>query len=149
MKFQFAGFIALIFLSSPAASLNSQDRANDAIKRYKEAVNAANSNYSENIDGAQEKKQQALAAATQAALKALKDELAKTGIGQVARGIQLAKRIYQLDPKDNEARNILLAANIDLSKIKPIGLNAARPVKPPEEPVAEKQPARPPSEPST
>ena len=68
MKSQFAGFIALILLSSPAAWLNSQDRANDAIKRYKEAVNDANTNYSENIEGAQEKKGQALAAATQAAL---------------------------------------------------------------------------------
>jgi len=127
--------------------LLSQDEANKAIRDYKAKVSDANKGYADSVEGAREKKKQEIAAATDAALKALKDELAKTGPGGVARAIALAKRIYQLDPTDKEAQEILLAANIDLNEIKPVATNNAPPAKPKENPAPAKlatQPKNPP-----
>ena len=120
MKKQSAGLLAAIFLFLSTSSIHSQDEANKAIREYKEKVAGTNEAYTDSVEGAREKKRQGIAAATEAALKALKDELAKTGPGDVAMAIALAKRIYQLDSTDKDARKILLAANVDLGGIKPV-----------------------------
>ena len=120
MKKQSAGLLASIFLFLSTSSIHSQDEANKAIRKYKEKVAGTNEAYTDSVEGAREKKRQGIAAATEAALKALKDELAKTGPGDVAMAIALAKRIYQLDSTDKDARKILLAANVDLGGIKPV-----------------------------
>ncbi|MEE3052710.1 MAG: hypothetical protein VYB34_03145 [Planctomycetota bacterium] len=144
MKKQCAGLFAAIFPFLLISPLLSQDEANKAIRDYKEKVSGANKAYADSVEGAREKKRQEIAAATGAALKALKDELAKTGPGDVARAIALAKRIYQLDSADKEARKILLAANIDLNSLEPSGANSAPPpAKPKEAPAPQKAPVKP------
>lgn len=143
MKKQCAGLLAAIFLFLFVSPLLSQDEANKAIREYKAKVSGANKTYVDSVEGAREKKRQEIAAATEAALKALKDELAKTGPGGVARAIALAKRIYQLDPTDKEAQEILLAANIDLNEINPAATNNAPPAKPKENPAPAKLPTQP------
>ena len=144
MKKQCAGLFAAIFLFLLISPLLSQDEANKAIRDYKAKVSDANKGYADSVEGAREKKKQEIAAATDAALKALKDELAKTGPGGVARAIALAKRIYQLDSADKEARKILLAANVDLNSLAPSGANSAPPpAKPKKAPAPQKAPAKP------
>lgn len=144
MRFMAAGFFVFLSLSILTTFLHSQDQANDAIKEFKKAVADARKNYDGSIEGAKEKKDREIAAATQAALKALKDELSSSGPGEVARAIQLAKRIYQLDPEDEEAKKILLAAGIDLDTIKPVNPNPDVPAAPKEAPAVQAPPAPPP-----
>jgi len=144
MRFMAAGFFVFLSLSILTTFLHSQDQANDAIKEFKKAVADARKNYDGSIEGAKEKKDREIAAATQAALKALKDELSSSGPGEVARAIQLAKRICQLDPEDEEAKKILLAAGIDLDTIKPVNPNPDVPAAPKEAPAVQAPPAPPP-----
>ena len=141
MKIQSASFFVSILFSLVASDLHSQDEANKVIREYKEEIVEANKAYADSVERARRKKKQEIGEATQAALKALKAELAATGPGDIARAIELAKNIHQLDSTDKEAREILLAANIDLGDSGSSGVANSPPAKPGKAPTGQKAPA--------
>jgi len=138
MRIQLTLFLAALLPPLFAEELHSQDGAKQVIRQYKSRIAAANKAYEDFVEAAKEKKKTDIAAATQAVIATLRDELEKTGPGDIARAIELAKRIYQLDSTDKTSRKILLEANIALDRLEPSGDTKIPPPKPRRAPADEK-----------
>ena len=133
--------LAALVILIPLSALHSQDQPGGQLKERDQKITVAEKSYRERVEAAQKKRDDEIAVAAQAALKSMRGDLSRTGPGDVARAIELAKRIYLIDPTDTGAKKLLLAASINPEELSFSSLKEIPPLKPGKVPVELEQPA--------